>query len=137
MALSDRFEQAGIIVGSAILLALPMSELTAVLVGYSIQPLWLFVFVLIPGIITGLLLATDHLSISYSQLWAFSLIGWLLTSIGWGLIGLSVPPADQTFGFLIWVVALCQAGIVVWMRPFSIVRKRLGHTLVGDLPLDC
>ncbi len=60
--------------------------------------------------------------------WTFSLAGWILTDIGWALTGLSAPPADQTLGLLIWVVALCLAGILVWMRPISVVRKRLGHT---------
>lgn len=128
MALSDRFEQVGIIIGSAILLALPTSELTAVLVGYSFQPLWMFVLWLVPGIINGLLLATDHLPLSYSQLWAFSLAGWIFTYIGWALAGLSVPPTNQTLGFLIWVVALCLAGVLVWMRLSSSVRDQLGHT---------
>lgn len=127
MALPDRFEQAGIIVGSAILLALPMSELSAALVGYSIQPFWLSVILLVPGVITGLLLVTGHLPISYSQVWAFSLTGWILTYIGWALTGLSVPPTDQTLGVLIWVVALCLAGVLIWMRPISFVRKRLEH----------
>jgi len=128
MALSDRFEQAGIIVGSAILLVLPTSELSAVLVGYSIQPLWVFILWLVPGVIIGLLLATDYLPISYSQLWAFSLAGWILTYVGWALTGLSVPPTDQTLGFLIWVLALCLAAVLVWIHPISVVRDRLGHT---------
>lgn len=128
MALPDRFEQAGIVVGSTILLALPMSELSAALVGYSIQPLWLFVILLVPGAIVGLLLATGYLPVAYSQVWAFSVAGWLLTYAGWALTGLSVPPQDQALGVLIWVVALCLAGGLVRLRPIALARKRLGHT---------
>ncbi|GGN22191.1 hypothetical protein [Halarchaeum nitratireducens] len=105
-----------------------MSELSAALVGYSVQPTWLFVVSLVPGAIVGLLLATGHLPVSYSQVWAFSLTGWLLAYVGWALAGLPVPPTDQTLGVLIWVVALCLAGGLVWLRPISLARKRLGHT---------
>lgn len=128
MALPDRFEQAGIIVGSTYLLALPTSELSAALVGYSYQPIWLLGIVLVPGVVVGVLLAAGHLPISYSHVWAFSLAGWILTFVGWALLGLSVPPTNRALGVLIWIVALCLAGGLVWLGPISLVRKRLGHT---------
>jgi len=125
MALPDRLEAAGIVLGSVVLLALPTSELSAALVGFSVQSWWLFALWAVPGLVVGLPLASGRLPVTYGQVWTFSLVCWILTPLGWALVGLSVPPANRPVALAVWVVAALVAALVAVGRPVAVVRGRL------------
>ena len=110
MALPDTLERIGIVVGSALLLALPTSALSWLTYGVgeapaSLAPLWL-----LPGVLVGLLVATDRLAVSYHQLWKFSLASYLVAVLG-PAVGVR-SAAGPVLGVGWWLVAV-GVGVLV------------------------
>jgi drug/metabolite transporter (DMT)-like permease len=125
MELPDRAEQIGIVVGSALLVALPISLLDSIVdidIGF-----WLGVLVILgPGVIVGGLVITDRLPATYTQVWAFSLWSWLLAAIGLGVFGFSppVPASERPSALGVWIAAVVAGGFLAWLRPIATVRRR-------------
>lgn len=126
MALPDRFEQVGIVVGSAVMLALPVGELSTVLTGMPATAWWLQLLWLVPGFLVGLALVAGALPVTYSQVWAFSLLSWILTFVGWGVAGVGDASTNRQLGFGIWFVAVLVGAGLAWIRPLRVARRYLG-----------
>lgn len=125
MALPDRFEQVGIVVGSVVLLALPTSELVGALFGFAIDPWFGMLVWLVPGLVIGILLAAGRLPLTYHQLWVFALSSWLLALVAWAAFGLSSPPTDRPVAVLLWVLAIVVGGLIAWGRPVATLRRQV------------
>lgn len=124
MDLPDRFEQAGIILGSIFLVGLPTSALVGAVYGFSSQP-WLVLLVWsLPGLAVGIPLAMGRLPGTYHQLWVLTLSGWLLAFAGWTALGLSLPAANARLAVLVWIVAMLLGLLIAWLRPVSSLRGR-------------
>lgn len=125
MALPDRFEQVGIVVGSVIMVALPANTLGVALFGGTPDP-WQ-VWWLLPGLVVGALLAAGYLPVTYHQVWAFSLSSYVLTFAGWVALGLQAPTTNRPLALLVWVVAAGLGALVAWLRPIATLRRRRQH----------
>ena len=125
MTLPDRFEQVGIVVGSVFLVLLPTSMLGTAIFGVEPSTLQIALVWFLPGIVVGLLLATDRLPVTYDQVWAFALSSWIITLVLWSAFGLSLPPADRGLAVLLWIVALTLGATVAWVRPVRTVLRRV------------
>lgn len=106
MTLPDTLERIGIVVGSALLLALPTSALFSLLYGVGEAPrsapyLWL-----LPGLLAGVLVAADRLAVTYHQLWKFSLASYFAASLGAALLGLDGASGDPALAVGWWVVSV-------------------------------
>ena len=128
MALPDRFEQVGIVVGSVILVALPASALVSALYGLTVDPWVAMGLWLLPGLVVGVLLAAGRLPVTYHQVWAFSLSSWLLAFAGWAALGLTVPSSNRPLAVFVWVIAVGLGVVVAAVHPVAVIRHRLGHT---------
>lgn len=127
MALPDRFEQAGVLLGSTFLVGLPVSALVGAVYGLSV-PLWLVPIVwFLPGLVVGIPLAMGRLPVTYHQVWVLTLSGWLLAFAGWTALGLSLPSSTPSLAAAVWVVAMALGILVAWARPVSTVRGHLRH----------
>lgn len=126
MALPDRFEQVGVLVGSVFLVGLTLSALVGTLFGQSLHP-WLAVVVwVLPGLLVGVPLAMGRLPVSYHQVWVITLSSWLLAYVGWGLTGLASPTGEPVLAVGIWLLAVLLGSLLAWVRPVATVRTRLG-----------
>lgn len=117
MDLPDRFEQVGIVVGSVIVVTLPVSALVTALYGTAAGSWEPMLFWLIPGLVVGLLVANGSLPVSFDEIWSFSLSSWLLTLAGWAALGLSTPVNDRSTAVLVWGLAIAVGTLVAWVRP--------------------
>lgn len=126
MALPDLFEDVGIVVGSMILLALPVSVLGTALAGLDLDPRIAVVVWFTPGLIVGALIVSGWVSIGYQQLWVFALASWFMTVLGWIAAGLSFPPTDTTTAVLLWGVGLVIGAYLAYIRPIRQLRDRSG-----------
>ena len=136
MNLPDRTEQVGIVVGSALMVALPAGLLGNVagigpwdpdLVGIEIGSEAAALLALLPGLIVGGLIVTDRLPTTYVQVWAFSLVSWLLTAAGWSAFGLSypIPASERPVAAGVWVAAAVVGVLYARVRPVSVAKRRL------------
>lgn len=128
MNLPDRFEQAGILLGSMFLVGLPVSALVGAVYGFSV-PLWLVPLVwFLPGLVVGIPLAMGRLPITYHQVWVFSLSSWLLSFAGWAALGLAFPTSNHPLALLVWAGAVGVGALIAWVRPVATLRRRRQHT---------
>lgn len=127
MALPDRFEQVGILVGSIFLVGLPVSALVGAVYGFSIRPWLTFLIWFLPGFVVGVPLALGRLPVTYHQLWVITLSSWLLAFVGWAALGLSIPASDTGIAIVVWVLAVLLGILVAWARPVSTIRGHFGH----------
>lgn len=125
MALPDRFEQVGIIIGTVFLISLPMSALGTAVFGLNLGGWQAALLWLLPGLVLGGLLVTGRLAVTYHQVWVFSLSSWLLTLAGWTLLGLSIPPTDRGLSVSIWLIALGLGALIARIRPVHALLRRL------------
>ncbi|WP_458187753.1 hypothetical protein [Haladaptatus sp. NG-WS-4] len=116
MSLSDRFEQVGIVVGSALLFTLPMSALSPFLVDdpslWQTALLWYS-----PGTLVGLLVATDRLPISYGQVFTFTITAWLTAAVLWMVFEVPSVTAKRPMALGSFVVALLVGTVLAWANP--------------------
>lgn len=126
MALPDRFEEVGIVVGSMLLLALPVSMLVTALVGLDLDPRIAVVVWFTPGLVIGVLIVKGWLSIDFQQVWLFALASWFMTVLGWVAMGLSFPPSDSTTAVLLWGVGIGIGAYLAYIRPIRQLRSRSG-----------
>lgn len=118
MVSPNTLERVGIVVGSALLLALPVGALVSPfvsgLVGWQAFVLWL-----LPGLVVGALVATGRLPFGYRQVWLFSLVSWLTALAFWAVLdvdlvdGTTATPTTLGAG----VVALLVGALVAWANP--------------------
>ncbi|WP_276299274.1 hypothetical protein [Halorussus lipolyticus] len=114
MALPDTLERIGIVVGSTFLLSLPTSTLSSLVYGFGSgagfpPALWL-----LPGLVVGVLAATDRLAVSYHQLWKFSLTSYFLASLGGAVFDLQTVRLALAVGW--WLVAVVLGAVVARVR---------------------
>ncbi|NHN60347.1 MULTISPECIES: hypothetical protein [Halorussus] len=114
MALPDTLERIGIVVGSALLLALPTSALPWLTNGVGGTPASPAALWLLPGALAGLLVATGRLGVSYHQLWKFSLASYAVAALG-PLVGVRAA-ADPVLGVGWWLVAVGVGALVARVR---------------------
>ena len=125
MALPDRFEQAGIVVGSVLLVGLPVSALVSALYGLSIPPWQAALVWFLPGLVVGVPLAMGRLPVTYHQLWVLTLTSWLLAFGGWTALGLSLPASDPVLAVGVWLLAVLVGALLAWLRPIATIRGHL------------
>jgi hypothetical protein len=126
MGLPDRAEQVGIVVGSALLVALPAGHLGSI-VGIEIGS-WLPTLIfLVPGLVIGGLIVTDRLPATYIQVWAFSLVSWILAAAGWSAFGVQypIPGSERPIALGVWTAAIVVGALYAWARPVSVAKRRL------------
>ena len=64
---------------------------------------------------------------TYHQVWAFSLTGYVLTFAGWAALGLSTPATNRSLSVFIWTIAIALGAVIAWTRPVASLRGRLRH----------
>ena len=109
----ESFEKAGVVAGSALLLALPSSAFASVLLAEPAP--WVPLLWLLPGLVVGALVATGRLPVSYRQVWAFSIVSWiamlfLLFELVDPVRGTTEPPIALAAS----VVALAVGAVAAW-----------------------
>lgn len=117
MALPDTLERVGIVVGCALLLALPASALSVFLFGVGDGPefgpyLWV-----LPGLVVGFLVATDRLAVTYHQLWKFSLASYVVAILGTWIPGVEPATSDRALAVGWWLVSVA-VGLLVARTDF-------------------
>jgi len=106
MALPDTLERVGVVAGSVLLLALPTSALGSLAFGPGAQPRFFPLLSLVPGLVAGLLVATDRLPATYRQLWQFSLVSWVVAAVGAAALGVGVPSTGVVAAIGWWLVSV-------------------------------
>ncbi|OIB55468.1 hypothetical protein [Natrialba sp. SSL1] len=110
MALADRLEELGVVVGCAILLAIPTAALLGIFVDAVLLPVQLSLLALVPGILVGLVvLRSDRLE--YTHVWRFGLTTWLAAFVLWGVFDISQDDTDIVIALSAWLGAVA-AGLV-------------------------
>jgi hypothetical protein len=127
MALPDRFEQVGILIGSVFLVGLPVSALVSVVYGFGIQPWAAALAWFLPGLVVGIPLAMGWLPVTYHQVWVMTVSSWVLAIAGWTALGFSLPAADTTLAVAVWLLAVFFGGLIAWTQPISFVKRHLQH----------
>jgi hypothetical protein len=116
MSLPRRLERIGIVVGSILMLSLPLSVFTPLLVEspalWQVALLWC-----LPGLVVGVLVATDRLPVSYQQVWAFGIVSWIATVVLWMVFGVESVTANQSTAIGTWLIALLVGALVAWANP--------------------
>lgn len=107
MSLPDRLEQVGIVVGSALMVPLPLFPIVGALTGVS-SPWWAPFAPLVVGLVVGWLVATDRVGFGFQSVWFVSLAGWLFTFLV--LFALDVQPSD---GRALTIIAVVAVSLVV------------------------
>ena len=112
MALPDQLERFGIVVGSALLLWLPMNALHSAIAPWSSPGLAAGLF-FVPGLVVGILVATDRIAVTYHQVWLFSILAWLLSTAGvLTVVGVWNPSPETPVALAAWVLALGLAALI-------------------------
>lgn len=119
MALPDTLERIGIVVGSTLLLSLPTSALSSLIYSVGEGPKFLPFLWLLPGLVVGLLVATDRLEISYHGLWKFSLTSYFLSSLGAAIFDFRTTSLVVPVSW--WLLAVVFGAVVARIR----IRERL------------
>jgi hypothetical protein len=127
MALPDRFEQVGILIGSMFLVGLPVSALVSVVSGFGIRPWAAAVIWFLPGLVVGIPLTKGSLPVTYHQVWVMTVSSWVLAFASWAALGLSLPASDTTLAVAVWLLAVLIGGLIAWTRPLSFVRRHFQH----------
>ncbi|GAA0224223.1 hypothetical protein ACFFQF_09450 [Haladaptatus pallidirubidus] len=116
MSLPRRLEQVGIVLGSVLMLSLPLSVFTPFTAEnpalWQITLLWY-----VPGLVVGTLIAIDKFPISYQQVWAFGIVSWLATVALWMIFDVQSVTANQSTAIGTWLVALLVGALVAWVNP--------------------
>ncbi len=116
MTLPRRLEQVGIVVGSILMLSLPISVFTP-LIAENITSWQTALLWLVPGLVVGVLVALDKFPASYHQVWAFCIASWLATIVLWAIFGVESVTADQSTALGTWFVALLVGALIAWVNP--------------------
>lgn len=118
MALPDTFDRAGVVLGSALLVSLPVSSLVAVLAPdlYTLATLPAIALWFGPGAVVGTLVAFERLPATYREVWLFSVLAWLVTFGLWQAFGGTIPPDQAFVGLAAWIAAVVFAALVTWRR---------------------
>ncbi|MCU4925977.1 hypothetical protein OB905_08265 [Halobacteria archaeon AArc-dxtr1] len=111
MSLPDRLEQVGIVVGCAILLALPTSALLGIFVDAVFLPWQLSLLALLPGIPVGFLAASES-RLTYGHVWRFAITNWLVAFVLWGAFDISQDGTELGLALACWGGAFV-AGLAV------------------------
>lgn len=106
--LADGFERAGIVLGSVIVVPIPLGLLLNVLVGTAV-PAWAGAGVLGTALLVGGLVATDRLPITYRELWYVSVVGGVGAMGAWFALGITTPADRLALALGVWVLALVLA----------------------------
>jgi hypothetical protein len=118
-SLPDRLERVGVVVGTKLLLSLPMGVVGSLLLAVG-WPAWTVAIpVLVPGVVVGVLAATGRIPVSYGQIWSFSLTSWFVTLLVLQAAGLNYLGADQPTVLGGWAVGLLVGAVVAsrgWLR---------------------
>lgn len=117
MALPDTLERAGVVVGSVVMLGVPLGVLGIVLFPPAEDPAWMAAAVqLVPAAAVGLLVAYDRLPLRYGEVWRFGIAFWVV-AIALGA-GLSVNVAGDATGpaLRVWALAVAVAAVVATYR---------------------
>ncbi|WP_227353321.1 hypothetical protein [Haladaptatus salinisoli] len=120
MSLPRRLEQVGIVVGSVLMVSLPVSVLTALLIAdptvWQLALLWC-----VPGALVGVLIATNRVPVAYDQVWAFGIVSWAVTLLLWTNLDVSMTAvlegnADLSASLGAWVVGLLIGLLAAYRR---------------------
>ena len=112
MALPDRLEQLGIVVGSALLLAIPTSVLHSAVEPWLPPGLTAGIW-FVPGLIVGTLVATNRIAVTYHQVWLFSISAWLLSAVGLILVlGVWNLSTEAPVALAVWALAFGVAALI-------------------------
>jgi len=80
----ERARQFAIVVGSTLFVGLPMSQLASIFLSESFNhSARLVPVVFVPGMVFGLLVATDRIPEIHARVWQISIVGWALTAALW------------------------------------------------------
>lgn len=127
MAIPDRFEQVGVLLGSMFLVALPVSTLVGAVYGFSLPLRFVPIVWFLPGLAVGIPLAMGRLPVSYHQVWVFSLSSWVFAFAGWAALGLAYPTTNRPLALLVWAGAVGLGALIAWIRPVDTLRQRRNH----------
>ncbi|WP_255169470.1 hypothetical protein [Natrononativus amylolyticus] len=118
MAFADRLEQAGVVVGCTILLAIPTAALIGIFADVVFLPLELSLLALIPGFLVGFLVLRSS-RLTYAHVWRFGLTTWLAAFVLWGVFDIAQDETDVAASLAAWFGAIgagVLAATVDWWR---------------------
>lgn len=104
MSFPRRLEQIGIVVGSVLMVSLPLTVFTPILARNP--SLWQVALLYSPGVLIGLLVALDKFPASYQQVWLFGIVSWLAVAVLWFVFGVEGILTHQPTAIGTWLVAL-------------------------------
>lgn len=115
MSLPRRFEQVGIVVGSVLMMSLPVGFL---LTFFPSGPGLLDnLLMYVPGLVIGVLVALRKFPASYGQVWLFGIVSWLATILLWGVLEVGSVAENRSIALGAWTVALLVGAVTAWAKP--------------------
>lgn len=111
MSLPDQLERAGIVLGSILLVALPVALVLQVVVGP--EPRWWSALVLLaPGFVVGWAVATEQAPFDYDSLWFVCFAGYVISLVVLASLNLEVTGADGGLSLGVVATAFVAAAVV-------------------------
>ncbi|MFP8955418.1 hypothetical protein ACLI4Y_01725 [Natrialbaceae archaeon A-CW3] len=120
MSYADRLEDAGIVLGCAIVVALPMGALFGIYHDGFFLSWWLSLLALTPGTILGLVARTEN-RLTYTHVWRFGVTHWLTAVVLWQ--GLGIEDGSEEIALASWGVAFV-VGLIVAAAGWWVPRVR-------------
>lgn len=110
----DVIEGVAIVVGSALFVALPMSQLASIFLSQSFNhSARLLPVLFVPGSVFGLLVVRDRLPEIHARVWQISFVGWVLTAGLWKGMGIRLAKSmDVAPPLLAWIVGFGVAALI-------------------------
>jgi hypothetical protein len=118
----DWIRKFAIVVGSALLVALPMSQLASIFMSQSFNHSnALFPVLFVPGVVVGLLVAFDRIPEIHNRVWQISFVGWVLTAALWKGMGIRLAKSmDIVPPLLAWIVGFGVAALIGFRNRVSV-----------------
>lgn len=108
MALADRFEQAGVLIGAVVVVPIPVGLLLNAFYGTAV-PAWSGAVLVGSALLVGWLVATGRAPITYRELWYVGVIGGTGAMAVWFALGLRTPTSRPALALGTWALALLAA----------------------------
>lgn len=117
MALPDTLERVGVVVGSVVMLGIPLGILGFVLFPPDDNPVWMAAVVqLVPAVAVGLLVAYERLPLRYAEVWRFGIAFWVVAAgLGVG-VGVNVTGGGTGAALRVWLLAVAIAAVLATYR---------------------